>query len=114
MSETMLIMRKRLFPGARVEEGLRLSAAMLGMDYPPLLVFLDEGVETLLPVSLYKESLKDYLRVMSDLAGLYVLKESLDERGLSVEDLESSVGVTEIDFEELADMVKKCKLVTSY
>ena len=47
MGDAMLIMRKRLIPGSRVEEGLRLSAAMLGMDYPPLLVFADNGVEIL-------------------------------------------------------------------
>ena len=45
----MLIIRKRLIPGSRIEEGLRLSAAMLGMDYPPNLVFLENGVEALFP-----------------------------------------------------------------
>jgi len=81
MGDAMLIMRKRLIPGARVEEGLRLSAAMLGMDYPPLLVFADNGVEILMPEALYKNSLRDYLEVMSQMAGLYVLEESLTERG---------------------------------
>ena len=77
MGETMLIMRKRLIPGSRVEEGLRLSAAMLGMDHLPNVVFLDNGVEILLPDALYKNNLMDYLTVMSDMAGGYVLEESL-------------------------------------
>ena len=114
MGDAMLIMRKRLIPGARVEEGLRLSAAMLGMDYPPLLVFADNGVEILMPEALYKNSLRDYLDVMSQMAGLYVLMESLTERGYTVENLESTLDVTGIDFEELAEMAKRCSVITSY
>ncbi len=110
----MLIMRKRLIPGARVEEGLRLSAAMLGMDHPPYLVFVDNGVLILLPEALYKNSLKDYLKVMSDLAGTYVLEDSLRERGLIREDLEPDIDVTLIDFDELAEMTKKCSIIASY
>jgi sulfur relay (sulfurtransferase) DsrF/TusC family protein len=110
----MLIMRKQLIPGARVEEGLRLSAAMLGMDYAPFLVFLDNGVEILLPEALYKNSLKEYLRVVSDLFGVYVLRESLEERGLSEDDLEPFIQATFIDFDELAEIVKKCSIITSF
>lgn len=114
MGETMLIMRKRLIPGSRVEEGLRLSAAMLGMDYMPNVVFVDDGVEILLPDALYKNNLKDYLVVMSDMAGVYVLEESLIERQLSLNDLEPAIDVTLIDSDELADMVIKCSVITSF
>lgn len=114
MGETMLIMRKRLIPGSRVEEGLRLSAAMMGMDYMPIMVFLDNGVEILLPDSLYKNNLKDYLMVVSDMAGVYALEESLQEHEISLDDLESSVDVTVIDADELAEMAKKCTIITSF
>jgi len=114
MGDAMLIMRKRLIPGARVEEGLRLSAAMLGMDYPPVLVFVDNGVEILMPEALYKNSLRDYLDVMSQLAGIYVLEESLVERGYTLEDLEPTLDVTGIGFDELAAMAKRCSVITSY
>jgi sulfur relay (sulfurtransferase) DsrF/TusC family protein len=114
MGEAMLIMRKRLIPGARVEEGLRLSAAMLGMDYPPLLAFADDGVEILMPDAPYKNSLRDYLEVMSQMAGLYVLEESLAERGYTVGDLEPTLDVTVIDYDELAGMAKRCSVITSY
>jgi sulfur relay (sulfurtransferase) DsrF/TusC family protein len=114
MNETMLIMRKRLIPGSRVEEGLRLSAAMLGMDYFPKIVFVDDGVEILLPDALYKNSLKDYLMVMSDLAGVYVLEESIYERELTLDDLEPSIEATVISFDELAEMAKECKVITSF
>ncbi|MCW4050670.1 MAG: DsrE family protein [Candidatus Bathyarchaeota archaeon] len=114
MGETMLIMRKRLIPGARVEEGLRFSAAMLGMDYLPIMVFVDAGVEILLPEALYKNNLKDYLSVMSDLAGVYVLEDSLTARGITKEDLEESISATVVDFSEFSEMAKKCSIITSY
>jgi sulfur relay (sulfurtransferase) DsrF/TusC family protein len=114
MGDTMLIMRKRLIPGSRVEEGLRLSAAMMGMDYMPVMVFVDNGVEILLPDSLYKNNLKDYLMVVSDMAGVYVLEESLHKRELSVDDLEQSIDVTVIDADELAEMAKQCTIITSF
>jgi sulfur relay (sulfurtransferase) DsrF/TusC family protein len=110
----MLIMRKRLIPGGRVEEGLRLSAAMLGMDYMPNVVFVDNGVEILLPDALYKNNLKDYLVVMSEMAGVYVLEESLIERELTLDDLEPSINATVIDSNELAEMAKKCTIITSF
>jgi sulfur relay (sulfurtransferase) DsrF/TusC family protein len=114
MGETMLIMRKRLIPGSRVEEGLRLSAAMLGMDHLPNVVFVDNGVEILLPDSLYKNNLKDYLTVLSDLVGVYVLEKSLIERGLTLDDLEPSITATVIDSDELGEMAKKCTVITSF
>jgi len=114
MGETMLILRKRLIPGGRVEEGLRLSAAMLGMDYLPKVVFLDNGVEILLPDALYKNNLKDYLMVMSDLASVYALKESLFNRDLTLDDLEPSINVTVIDLDDLAQMAKRCTIITSF
>jgi sulfur relay (sulfurtransferase) DsrF/TusC family protein len=114
MGETMLIMRKRLIPGSRVEEGLRLSAAMLGMDYMPNVVFVDNGVEILLPDALYKNNLKDYLVVMSDMAGVYVLEESLAQRELTLDDLEPSIDATVIDANELAEMAKRCTIITSF
>lgn len=114
MGETMLIMRKRLIPGSRTEEGLRLSAAMLGMDYMPNMVFVDDGVEILLPDALYKNNLKDYLKVVSDMAGVFVLKKSLERKELKRGDLEEDIDITLIDFNELAEMTKRCSIVTSF
>jgi sulfur relay (sulfurtransferase) DsrF/TusC family protein len=114
MKEIMLIMRKRLFPGTRGEEGLRISAAMLGMDMMPKVVFLDNGVEILLPDALYKNNLKDYLEVMSTLVGVFVVQESLAMRGLTMDDLEPSINATSIKIDELTEMIKKCRIITSF
>ncbi len=52
--------------------------------------------------------------VMSDMAGVYVLKESLERKGLKQEDLDADIDVTFIDFNELAEMAKSCSIVTSF
>jgi sulfur relay (sulfurtransferase) DsrF/TusC family protein len=114
MEEIMLIIHKKPIPENRFEEGLRLSAALLGMDHIPILVFLDDGVECLLPDTLYKNSLKDYLRAVLDLAGVYVIKESLLTKGLSEKELEHLGNVAFLSFHELIDLIKKCKVITSF
>jgi sulfur transfer complex TusBCD TusB component (DsrH family) len=48
------------------------------------------------------------------LAGVYALKESLEERGYSEADLEPEVEVTIIDFSELAEMAERCSVITSF
>jgi len=42
------------------------------------------------------------------------LEESLQEHEISLDDLESSVDVTVIDADELAEMAKKCTIITSF
>jgi len=51
---------------------------------------------------------------MSDMAGVYVLEESLFERELTLEDLEPGIDATIIDANELAEMAKKCSIITSF
>lgn len=114
MEGFMLVFRKRVVPGERVEEGLRLSAAMLGMDVYPVVVFVDEGVEALLPGAIYLENLREYLRVVSEMAGVYVLEESLEERELTVGDLAPGLEVEVVDLEGFTGLVEGCRLVVSF
>jgi sulfur relay (sulfurtransferase) DsrF/TusC family protein len=107
-------MRKRVIPKARIHEGLRFAAALLGMDHSPFLVFLDNGVNLLLAKNFDKGVLTDYIRSISDLLGVYVLKESLVERGLYKSDLEPSIQVTVIEFDKLVEMIKHCSIITSF
>jgi len=51
---------------------------------------------------------------MSDMAGVYVLKESLEWKELKPEDLDADIDITFIDFDELAEMSKRCSIVTSF
>ncbi|UCH57572.1 MAG: DsrE family protein [Candidatus Bathyarchaeota archaeon] len=99
---------------ARVEEGLRLSAAMLGMDEPPGMVFLDNGVECLLSRAFNDPVTLEYLRVAADLAGVHALSESLGERGITTEELDPVLRVELLDVDDLAEMTKEYRSVVAF
>ena len=91
----------------RVEEGLRLVAAMLGMDQPPIIVFVDDGVGVLKEGALKDALMRDYLTTASDLAGFYVLDASMGE-------IDPGLDVTPVTFDELAGMMGECRAVVAY
>jgi sulfur relay (sulfurtransferase) DsrF/TusC family protein len=91
----------------RVEEGLRLVAAMLGMDQPPIIVFVDDGVGVLREGALKDALMRDYLTTASDLTGLYALEASMDE-------VDPGLDVTPVTADELAGMMGECKAVVAY
>jgi sulfur relay (sulfurtransferase) DsrF/TusC family protein len=97
-----------------VIEGLRLSVAMLGMDEPPLIVFLDSGVECLRPGVFEDPVMLDYLRASADLAGIHVLEESLREMGLAVGDLDPSWRVEAVNLDGLVEMMGDCRSVVAF
>ena len=101
----ILIIRSDHGGGSRLYEALRLSAAMLGMDVQPTLVFLDKGVECLRPCKLKKTETWDYLLASTELANVYVLSDSLRERGLDIQDLDSRLELTELDLKRLSQML---------
>ncbi len=91
----------------RVEEGLRLVAAMLGMDQPTIVVFVDDGMGILREGALTDALMRDYLTTVSDLAGLYALEASMDE-------VAPELDVTPVTADELAGMMVECKAVVAY
>lgn len=105
MDKVMLIIRSGPGEVSRVEEGLRLSASMLGMDYPHVLVFVDEGVRCLRPGALRDTGLMHYLEASADLAGFHVLSDSLSYRGLDIGDLDPRFEATQVDISHMAEMV---------
>jgi len=113
MAELMIIMKSGPLE-ARAEEGLRLSAAMLGMDEPPAMVFLDDGVDCLLSGAFEDPVTLEYLRVAADLAGVHALSESLGERGITPEDLDPALGVELLDIEGLAEMTREYRSVVAF
>jgi sulfur relay (sulfurtransferase) DsrF/TusC family protein len=92
---------------SNVEKGLRISAAMMGMDYPQNLVFIDKGVECLRPNVLDEADTWDYLKAASDLLGIHVLSDSLRKRGLNVEDLNPELSATPVDITKLTKMTRE-------
>ena len=91
----------------RVEEGLRLVAAMLGMDQPTIVVFVDDGMGVLREGALTDALMRDYLTTVSDLTGLYALDSSMDE-------VAPKLDVTPVTADELAGMMVECKAVVAY
>lgn len=103
-------------PGEKygVIEGLRLSAAMLGMDRSPLMVFLDAGVECLRLRTITDPDTLDYLQASAELGEIRVLSESLEERGIRAEDLDTSFAAAPVDIEGLAGIIAECRLVVVF
>jgi sulfur relay (sulfurtransferase) DsrF/TusC family protein len=113
MAELMIIMKSGPRE-ASAGEGLRLSAAMLGMDEPPAMVFLDDGVECLLREAFDDPINPEYLRAAADLAGVHALSESLEERGIPAEVLDPDLGVEILDIDGLAEMAREYRSVVAF
>ena len=80
----MLIIRSN----GSLGEALRLCAAMLGMDETPIITFIESGVHCLLPNAVRDPSILEYLQTVSDIAGVYVLEESLrEEKRAQIQDV---------------------------
>ncbi len=78
---------------------------MFGMDMLPTLVFLDRGVDLLLPGGVEGDPL-DYLKAISSLAGVKALKDSLGSM-----DLNQELEVEAIDMDRLIDLILECESV---
>ncbi len=112
--ETLFMFRDSVEPGSRFWEGLRISAAFVGMDHIPLIVFMDEAVKGLRPGALPDQVLRDYLKTTADLAGIHVLDISLDDMELKERDLDAALGVTVITLDELAEKAAECRVVAIF
>ena len=99
---------------SRVEEGLRLSAAMLGYDQLPKIVFIDDGVECLRKGVFKDPTLVDYLEASSDLAGIYVQSDPMKVNNIRPEDLHERIEMESIDLDDLAKMMIECMVVATY
>jgi len=109
--DTLIMIKSRIGVGTKVEEGLRLASAMIGMDHMPFIVFLDDGVECLFHKNL-SGLIIDYLNTISSLIGIHVLSESMIERGLKLEDI--NVDATLINIEQLVEMIMECKIIVAF
>lgn len=110
----MIIIRSGPEAESGVVEGLRLSAAMVGMDRLPVIVFLDDGVECLRPGAFNDSAIRDFFQAVVDLAGIYVLSESLELRGLQEDELKLGLRAMPVDLDGLAEMVAECRSVATF
>ena len=110
---TLIIIKSSTDNGSRAREGLRLIAAMLGMDTIPILVFAEEGVRHLLRGA-HNETGSEYLKTVADLAGINVLSGSLKGLGISMENLEPGLNVKVIEIDQLASMIVESKATVTF
>jgi hypothetical protein len=112
--ETTFIFRSRVEPGSRFWEGLRLSAAFVGMDHIPLIVFMDDAVPGLLPNAFPLRQLWEYLKTTADLAGIFVLNTAMEEVHLTLNDLDPELNVKMINIDELADRLAENRVAAIF
>lgn len=94
----------------KISEALRLCAAMIGMDEPPLVVFRGRGVNCLKQGTLEDASNIEYLQTISDLAGVYYLKEAVIEN----KTLDSALDPIPVNIHEFVDYILECKTAVTF
>ena len=114
MDALMIVIKSGPAAVVRIEEGLRLTAAMLGYDQLPVIVFVDEGVECLREGAFHGSEMEDYLEAASDLAGIHALSKSLEEKGISPGDLDERIEVTFLEIDRFASMMAECDSVATF
>ena len=94
----------------RVEEALRLAAAMLGFDELPAIVFIDDGIRCLHPQPFSDTTIQDYLQAAADLAGIHAVGSGKESGG----DLDPALGVNLIGIDGLVTMMEDYATVASF
>ena len=110
MDGLMILVRSGPEETGRVEEALRLAAAMLGFDEPLTIVFIADGVRCLHPQAFSDPSLQDYLQAAADLAGVHAVSSQKESEG----DLDPALGVNTIGMNALVAMMKDYAAVASF
>lgn len=114
MADTIFIFRSPIKPGSRFWEGLRMSAAFVGMDHIPLLIFMDESVLGLKKDVIESETFWEYLKTSADLAGLFVFDESLNQFKILLNELDPDFNVQLLTFDEIVEKISRAKVITTF
>jgi len=110
MDGLMILVRSGPEETGRVEEALRLAAAMLGFDELPAIVFIDDGVRCLHPQAFSDPALQDYLQATADLAGVHAVSSAKESGG----DIDPTLGVNLIGMGGLVTMMEEFVAVASF
>ena len=110
MDGLMILVRSGPEETGRVEEALRLAAAMIGFDELPAIIFIDAGVRCLHPQAFSDPSLQDYLQAAADLAGVHAVSSAKESGG----DFDSALGVNLIGLDELVTLMDAYAAVASF
>jgi len=110
MDGLMVLVRSGPEETGRVEEALRLAAAMLGFDELPAIVFIDDGVRCLHPQAFSDPTIHDYLQAAADLAGVHAISSAKESGG----DIDPALGVNLIGMDDLVITMKEYAAVASF
>ena len=114
----LLVIKSPPYGSSRASEGFRIATAMIAMDILPRLLFIDDGVYCLIknqkPDSPDLEMHYERLKTLADLAGLYAAKESMAKRRLELADLDNSLHVKMVDFDEATEQLIESESVLTF
>ena len=110
MDGLMILVRSGPEETGRVEEALRLAAAMLGFDELPAIVFIDDGIRCLHSQAFNDPALQDYLQAAADLAEVHAVSSAKESEG----DLNPALEVNLIGTDDLVTMMKDYVAVASF
>jgi sulfur relay protein TusC/DsrF len=116
--EWLVVFRRAPFGWVNVVEALRLSAAVAS-EHRLQLLFIDDGVYCLMkeqaPKGIGYPAIDKSLRMLKDLnVAYYVVKESLHERGLREDDVDSRYRIEVTPLDRVAQIVMQNKVVVSF
>jgi tRNA 2-thiouridine synthesizing protein C len=111
VSKILLAIKSSPYGSGRAAEGLRVATAMIAMDLLPQILFIDDGVYCLLrnqkPESVGLTSIEERLKTLVDLVGIYVVSDSMIERKLMPDDLDSNYNVKTLSLDEVAKLISE-------
>ncbi len=110
MERVLIIFRKGPYGHINSLEGIRIAQGLLVLDVEADAVFIDDGVFNLVkdqnPTGIGHHSVMGALEAMHryDIP-IFACKQSMQKRGLTIEDIDPALEVKVISLEELSDLL---------
>jgi sulfur relay protein TusC/DsrF len=115
----LLIIRKPPFGWIHIVEAVRLAAAAGSLTIPVTLLFIDDGVycpmKEQFPKAIGYSAIDRFLKMLQNFESkLYVVKESLDERGLAMSDLIPGLPIESIAQNDVARIISENDIAMAF
>jgi sulfur relay (sulfurtransferase) DsrF/TusC family protein len=100
-------------PGSRLYEGLRMITSFIGMDHIPAIIFMEDGLLALRPNAL-GEKQREYLELISDMAGVWIVEEELRYNNILYQDLDQTLSIDIMNFSELSKKIQNSSTIATF
>lgn len=115
----LLIIRKPPFGWIHIVEAVRLAAASGSLAIPVTLLFIDDGVycpmKEQFPKAIGYSAIDRFLRMLKNFESkLYVVKDSMDERGLTMSDLNPKIDIESINQSDVAKIIAENDITIAF